>query len=72
MSVFASSATNRSQPLSKVYGTAAAMIDLTCGSDFVNASIPTVPSTGAASSVSSGLGILGSIALCLSLVTVLT
>ncbi|KAG9711237.1 hypothetical protein KCU73_g17235, partial [Aureobasidium melanogenum] len=27
MSVFASTATNRSQPLSKVYGTAAAMID---------------------------------------------
>ncbi|KAG9841991.1 hypothetical protein KCV05_g8368, partial [Aureobasidium melanogenum] len=71
MSVFASTATNRSQPLSKVYGTAAAMIDLTCGADFVNASIPTVPSTGAASLIS-GSGVLGSIALLLSLITVLS
>ncbi|KAG9557779.1 hypothetical protein KCU79_g9336, partial [Aureobasidium melanogenum] len=71
MSVFASTATNRSQPLSKVYGTAAAMIDLTCGADFVNASIPTVPSTGAASLIS-GSGVLGSIALLLSVITVLS
>lgn len=71
MSVFASSATNRSQPISKVYGTAAAMIDLTCGSDFVNASIPTVFSTGAASFLSKGLGVGGSVALLLSLITVL-
>ncbi|KAH0336225.1 hypothetical protein KCU81_g8680, partial [Aureobasidium melanogenum] len=72
MSVFASAATNRSQPLSMVYGTAAAMIDLTCGADFVNASIPTVPSTGAASSVQSGLGLVGIIAVLLSLVAVLS
>ena len=72
MSVFASAATNHSQPMSKIYGTAAEMIDLNCGAEFVNASIPTVPSTGAASSVSSGLGVLGSIALFLSLVAVLT
>ncbi|KAI4786363.1 hypothetical protein E4T44_13899, partial [Aureobasidium sp. EXF-8845] len=49
MSVFASAATNRSQPVSKVYTTAAAMIDLTCGAQFVNSSTPINPSTGAAS-----------------------
>ncbi|CAD0112780.1 unnamed protein product, partial [Aureobasidium uvarum] len=73
MSVFASAATNRSQPISKVYGTAAAMIDSTCGALFVNASIPAVPSTGSASALfaSCGLEGLGGIALLLSLVTVL-
>ncbi|KAI4720445.1 hypothetical protein E4T48_03341 [Aureobasidium sp. EXF-10727] len=73
MSVFASAATNRSQPISKVYVTAAAMIDLTCGALFVNASGPTIPSSGAASALfaSSGLGGLGSIALLLSLVAAL-
>lgn len=68
MSVFASAATNRSQPVSKVYTTAAAMIDLTCGAGFVNSSGPVTPSTGAASLVSGGLG---SIALLVSLVIVL-
>ncbi|KAI4754436.1 hypothetical protein E4T52_13417 [Aureobasidium sp. EXF-3400] len=71
MSVFASAATNRSQPVSKVYTTAAAMIDLTCGAGFVNSSGPVTPSTGAASLVSGGLGGLGSIALLVSLVIVL-
>ena len=71
MSVFASAATNRSQPVSKVYTTAAAMIDLTCGNEFVNSTRPVTPSTGAASSISGGLGGLGSIALVLSSVTVL-
>ncbi|KAI4723883.1 hypothetical protein E4T49_08395 [Aureobasidium sp. EXF-10728] len=73
MSVFASAATNRSQPISKVYITAAAMIDLTCGALFVNASGPTISSTGAASTLfaSSGLGSPGSIALLLSLIAVL-
>jgi MFS-type transporter involved in bile tolerance (Atg22 family) len=71
MSVFASAATNRSQPVSKVYTTAAAMIDLTCGALFVNSSIPVNPSTGAASAVGKGLGGLGSVALLLALITVL-
>jgi hypothetical protein len=71
MSVFASAATNRSQPVSTVYTTAAAMIDLTCGVQFVNSSIPINPVTGAASFVSKGSGGLGSIALLLALVTML-
>jgi hypothetical protein len=71
MSVFASAATNRSQPVSKVYTTAAAMIDLTCGTLFVNSSAPVNPSTGAASLVSRGSGGLGSMALLLALVTIL-
>jgi hypothetical protein len=70
MSVFASAATNRSQPVSKVYTTAAAMIDLTCGTLFVNSSIPINPSTGTASLVSKGLGGLGSVALLLALFAV--
>jgi hypothetical protein len=71
MSVFASAATNRSQPVSKVYTTAAAMIDLTCGTLFVNSTAPVSPSTGAASLVSRGLGGLGSVALLLAFFTVL-
>jgi hypothetical protein len=71
MSVFASAATNRSQPVSKVYTTAAAMIDVTCGTLFVNSTAPVSPSTGAASLVSRGLGGLGSVALLLAFFTVL-
>lgn len=71
MSVFASAATNRSQPISKLYTTAAAMIDLTCGAQFVNSSGAIVPPTGAASMVGKGSGGLGSAALLLALVTVL-
>lgn len=70
MSVFASAATNRSQPISKIYTAAAAMIDLTCGAQFVNSSTPVHPSTGAASLVSQGLGGLGSAALLLALIIV--
>lgn len=71
MSVFASAATNRSQPISKIYTTAAAMIDLTCGAQFVNSSTPVHPSTGAAPSISRSLGSLGSVALLLALLNVL-
>ena len=71
MSVFASATTNRSQPISKIYTAAAAMIDLICGAQFVNSSTPVHPSTGAASLVSQGLGGLGSAALLLALVTAL-
>ncbi|KEQ86127.1 hypothetical protein M438DRAFT_270930 [Aureobasidium pullulans EXF-150] len=71
MSAFGSAATNRSQPVSNVFASAAAMIDLTCGADFVNASIPHQPTSAAASLASTGLGGLGSIALLVSLLTVL-
>ena len=71
MSAFGSAATNRSQPVSNVFASAAAMIDLTCGADFVNASIPRQPTSAAASFASTGLGGLGSIALLVSLLTVL-
>ncbi|THZ06771.1 hypothetical protein D6C93_01334 [Aureobasidium pullulans] len=71
MSAFGSAATNRSQPVSNVFASAAAMIDLTCGADFVNASIPHQPISAAASFASTGLGGLGGIALLVSLLTAL-
>ncbi|KAI5265636.1 hypothetical protein E4T47_08481 [Aureobasidium subglaciale] len=75
MSVFASAATNRSQPVAGVYARAASMIDGTCGVTFVNASIPApFTSGGAAAALASGgnvLGGLGSLAMLLSLITML-
>ncbi|KAI5207870.1 hypothetical protein E4T39_01820 [Aureobasidium subglaciale] len=76
MSVFASAATNHSQPVAGVYAQAARMIDATCGAAFVNASVPAPFTSGGAATagtiasalVSSGLG---SLALILSLLSVL-
>lgn len=68
MSVFASAATNSSQPVSKVYANAATMIDQTCGAHFVNASIP--QASGAPSfPASGGLGLLATVALIVSIMT---
>ena len=50
MAVFAGAAVNKSQPLSLDYIDAAHMVNLNCGPNFANASIPGLGSGGTGSS----------------------
>lgn len=49
IAIFATAAGNRSQPMSLTYTSAATMIDLNCGPNFVNQTVPAAGGQGPAS-----------------------
>ncbi|GAB7357430.1 hypothetical protein MBLNU459_g8355t1 [Dothideomycetes sp. NU459] len=71
MEIFASAATNSSQPISNVYAGAATLIDQHCGTGFVNASINMTSTSAAVPALSLSVGGLGGAGL-LALLTALS
>lgn len=58
MAIFANAASNRTQPVSKLYEQAAQQIDLGCGPNFVNATVPTSKGASSPATAAAALGIL--------------